>query len=123
MPGAHSNLGVVLCSKRESSTRRYRRIPKGLRNNPNYAEAHTNLGNAFFKTGNWREAIEQYQMAIKINPKFAQAHANLGVAFIQKGQLDDAITQFQEALRLNPNLSGVRDALAKAQALVGEGRK
>ena len=59
---------------------------KALEINPNYAEAHNNLGIAFLQKGQVDEAIDQYQKALEINPNYADAHNNLGIAFSQKGR-------------------------------------
>jgi tetratricopeptide (TPR) repeat protein len=107
---------VRLSFKTDSSTR-IAQYQMALEINPNYAEAHNNLGNALLQKGQLGPAIAEFQKALEINPKFAQAHGNLGLAFFQLGQADDAITECQEALRLDPNLGPVRDTLAKTKAL------
>jgi tetratricopeptide (TPR) repeat protein len=70
--------------------------------NPNYANAHYNLGNAFCRTRNMDAAIQEFQEAIRINPNNADAHYNLGAALASQGNLDAAIQEYQEAIRLNP---------------------
>ena len=45
--------------------------------NPDYADAHYNLGNALFAERKIEEAISHYKMAIKLNPDFAAAQKNL----------------------------------------------
>ena len=43
---------------------------KALEINPNYMEAHSNLGVALFQKGQLDEAIAQYQKALEINPNY-----------------------------------------------------
>jgi len=50
---------------------------EALRLKPDYADAHYNLGNDFYKKGQIDEAINQYQEAIRLKPDFAEAHYNL----------------------------------------------
>jgi tetratricopeptide (TPR) repeat protein len=44
---------------------------------PDFAQAHSNLGNALLRKGNNSEAIPHYKIAIKLKPDFAQAQSNL----------------------------------------------
>jgi tetratricopeptide (TPR) repeat protein len=51
---------------------------KALKINPDYVEAHNNLGRLFMHLGQLNEAVQYFQKAIKINPNFEYAHNNLG---------------------------------------------
>ncbi len=57
-----------------------------VRENPDDAQAHCNLGNAYETLDKHQEpykyqlAIKSYKQAIRINPDYAEAHVNLGVA-------------------------------------------
>ena len=51
---------------------------QALRINPDYAQAHYDLGNAFLREGKIEEAIAQYEQALRIKPDYAEAHNNLG---------------------------------------------
>ena len=109
---------AMLSFKRGNWTRQLTEFQKALEINPNYEEAHSNLGLALFQKGQLDEAVAQYQKALEINPNSFVTHCNLGLVLFQKGEPDEAITQFQEALRLKPDFSPAQDNLAKAQALV-----
>jgi tetratricopeptide (TPR) repeat protein len=50
---------------------------KALQINPDYAEAHNNLGNAFRQMGRMDEAIVHYQKALQIKPDNAEVQNNL----------------------------------------------
>jgi tetratricopeptide (TPR) repeat protein len=52
--------------------------------NPNYAQAHNNLGNALAKKGNLDAAIREYQVALKINPKDLDTQRNLELILARK---------------------------------------
>jgi Flp pilus assembly protein TadD len=52
-----------------------------LRNEPNFAEAHNNLGRAFSQMpGRLPEAIAEYHTALQIRPDYDQARVNLEAA-------------------------------------------
>jgi len=60
---------------------------KALEIQPDYAEAHNNLGNALARQGKIEAAIAQYQKALEIRPDFAEAHNNLAAVWSVKGRL------------------------------------
>ncbi|MBC6472553.1 MAG: CHAT domain-containing protein [Hormoscilla sp. GM102CHS1] len=70
--------------------------------NLNFADAHYNLGVAFYEKGQLEQAISSYLKAIEINPDFADAHNNLGIAFYDLGRIDEAIAAYQQALFIDP---------------------
>ena len=79
-------------------------MPKALKINPDYAEAHNNLGVVLAtKQGNFSEAIKHYLKALQISSKYASAHNNLGNALTHQGNYQDAIYHYKEALQINPN--------------------
>ena len=62
-----------------------REYQAALRINPDYAEAHYNLGVVYTRQGRIDEAIRELQAALRINPDFADAHYNLGVIYRATG--------------------------------------
>jgi tetratricopeptide (TPR) repeat protein len=46
---------------------------QALRRNPDFADAHINLGIALMHTGRIQEAIGHYEQAVRIKPDFTQA--------------------------------------------------
>ena len=55
-----------------------------IRLKPAYAEAHNNLGIAFYRKGRNEEAIRQFQDALRLKPDYADARKNLSVVFPTK---------------------------------------
>jgi len=52
-----------------------------VRLDPNNAEAHYNLGNAWARfPGGMSEAVAEFRAALRIRPDYAQARANLAAA-------------------------------------------
>jgi tetratricopeptide (TPR) repeat protein len=93
---------------------------KALQINPDYAEAHYNLGDALIRRGSANEAIAHFQKALEIDPDYAGAHINLGNALLQKGRVDEAITHYQKALQINPYFAVAHINLGNA--LIRKGR-
>jgi tetratricopeptide (TPR) repeat protein len=73
---------------------------------PAYADAHCNLGSAFLRQSENKDAIKNaiiaYKEAIDINPNFAQPYFNLGIVLNNIGKFDEAIACFQSAIELVP---------------------
>ena len=79
---------------------------------PNLYVIHYHLGLAFAASGRLYEAIEQYQLAIRLNADRPEIHEDLGRAFAGAGSKDLAVEEFEIAVRLRPsaynyNLLGV----------------
>ena len=51
---------------------------KAIEINPNYVDAHYNLGVIFKELGENQKAKDCYEKAIEINPNYVNAHNNLG---------------------------------------------
>jgi Flp pilus assembly protein TadD len=51
-----------------------------VRQRPDYAEAHNNLGIALGSQGRLRDAIGQFEQALRLKPEFPDARRNLEIA-------------------------------------------
>ena len=89
----------------------YRRV-LGL--DPNYAEAHYNLGNALKDLGRLEDAVASYQKALAIQPDFAEAHSNLGIALQDLGRLEEAVASYHKARDINPSFAKIHNNLGNA---------
>ena len=67
-------------------------------------EAFNNRGNAKIALGEHRDAIADYNEAIKINPKDAIAFNNRGKAKLRIGDKEGAVKDFQEANKIDPDM-------------------
>ncbi len=76
---------------------------QAIRINPDDADAHYNLGNAFIEIGLYKEAIDAFKQAIRIKPDYAVAQNRLGVAFIGAGMDKEAIEAFKKAIKIAPD--------------------
>ena len=103
-----ANLGLGKLSKAEVGFR------KAAELNPNYADAHNNMGNVLQDQGKLDEAIAAYQRALKLKPNHAEAHNNMGNALQDQGKLDDAIAAYQRALKLKPDYADAHNNMGNA---------
>jgi tetratricopeptide (TPR) repeat protein len=87
-------------------------IEEAVAINPEYAEAHNNLGFALPPQGRLDEAVSTIAQAIESDPRYAHAYNNLGLALAMQGKIDEAIGDFSKAIELDP-------AYASAEANLG----
>lgn len=69
---------------------------------PSDTQAHTDLGAAYFATGNHDGAEAQFEQALHLKPDSAAALLGLGNVNLRKGQEEEAIAVLQKAARLSP---------------------
>jgi tetratricopeptide (TPR) repeat protein len=60
------------------------------------------LGNLYFDSERYNDAITWYEAALKINPKDPNVSTDLGVAYYYLNQPDRAIKQFEQSLLADP---------------------
>jgi tetratricopeptide (TPR) repeat protein len=84
-----------------------------LRLQPDFAQAHNNLGDALSKMpGRLNDAIAQYEEALRLQPDDAPGWHNLGASWFHLGNLPAAAAAFREEVRLAPNDPAAQQALA-----------
>lgn len=75
-----------------------------LATNPNYMEAHANLGVVLVQLGRYEEAVASYQSALRLAPNLPPLLLNLGIAHYRAGQFEKAVSVFQQLLANVDNL-------------------
>lgn len=76
------------------------------------AEAQFQVGNDYYKSGQYEQAIAAYKKVIELDPTYQAAYANLGVVYYQQQQFDLAISQYEKALELKSDDTEVAYNLA-----------
>ena len=82
--------------------------------------AHHNLGNALTDRGNLGEAIEQYELALKLDPDSADIRIDFANALGKQGKWAEAIQYYERALQLDPDSGKANFDLGNA--LAGQGQ-
>ncbi len=81
---------------------------------------YNRLGISLRRQGKWKEAILEYETAIKIDPKDEGLYFNMAKAYVEGGNLKMAERNFQKALDMNPDLAAAQrelDAIKKGTPL------
>ena len=73
-----------------------------IRIDPGYLEAHNNLGARVMIRGQWKEAMEELEIANRLDPSSSSVHANLGVVYLELGDFKKAEGVGRLASTLDP---------------------
>lgn len=101
------NQGVDLMHAKKFAAAQIK-FEQAIRDNPNFAEAHNNLGFTLRQQGpqNYSEALEHYNKAIQLKPTMAETYEYRGVLFAKMGRKTDAQKDLATLKKLNPKLAG-----------------
>ena len=91
------------------------KFEQAIRDNPNFAEAHNNLGFTLRQQGpqNYSKALEHYNQAIQLKPRMAETYEYRGVLFAKMGRKTDAQKDLGTLKKLNPKLAGELEEFLK----------
>jgi tetratricopeptide (TPR) repeat protein len=77
---------------------------------PDYYRAYYRRGNAYYLSGEYQKAVDDYDTAIKLFPDYAEAYFNRGIAYFNRGnerksidEIKKCIDDFRDVLRIEPN--------------------
>jgi tetratricopeptide (TPR) repeat protein len=91
-----------------------------LFDNPNDFNTLSALGDLYFESNQYLEAIQTYDKALAVNPNCADCLNDRGLALYYSGDPNSAIESFDKAVALDPGF--VNSWLSKGFVLISEGR-
>ena len=100
---AQGNLGQYLLRIPERRADAVDHLETALRIEPDYAEAHNNLGVCLINAGLYEAAIPHFEAVLRFQPNYAEPLNNLGVCLMHSGRYAEAIPDFEAALRSKPD--------------------
>jgi tetratricopeptide (TPR) repeat protein len=108
------NQGVDLMHAKKFAAAQIK-FEQAIRDNPNFAEAHNNLGFTLRQQGpqNYSKALEHYSKAIQLKPSMAETYEYRGVLFAKMGRKADAEKDLAALKKLNPKLAGELEEFLK----------
>jgi cytochrome c-type biogenesis protein CcmH/NrfG len=73
-----------------------------LEKDPSNLEALISLGDAYFDTDRYQEAIDVYARALAADPKNSDVRTEMGIMYRKLGQFDKAVEAFRQAAQDQP---------------------
>ena len=92
-----------------------RHLLQAVREQPEFFEAHYNLGVHYQALEQWENAIRAYLRAIELRSNTARPNFNLAVIYHNQGKLDQAIQRYRQALEYDPSFAEAHQALGEAR--------
>ncbi len=83
---------------------------RALEITPQLAEGHTCLGNVYFSTGRYEEAIQQFQRSLDLDHRSDEALRSLAAAYQKTGNTAAAEDAYRNAISMRPNYWAVYSA-------------
>jgi tetratricopeptide (TPR) repeat protein len=87
---------------------------------PNALETHRIRGYVLFYTGNYEDAMTEYQAAIALNDKLWDLHYSLGAIYKALGEYDLAVQEMLAAVALNPTNPDILTEISRTYSAVGQ---
>ena len=66
------------------------------------ADAHFQKGVAYANQGDYQEAIEEFNQALKVDSEYVDAYCGIGIANLNQKKYREAIEAFEKAITLDP---------------------
>ncbi len=105
-PKIYTALGLIYF-RQQKYTLAAEAFQRTLQLDPNFADAHNNLGKVYAQMGLWDKAIMEYREALANSfyrtPELA--HYNLGEALMEKGDNVNAVKELHSAIQIRPDFS------------------
>jgi cytochrome c-type biogenesis protein CcmH/NrfG len=73
-----------------------------LKTEPNNPSLLSEIGNVYYDTQRYTEAIRYYNDALKLDPTNANVRTDMGTAYYYTGDSDRALQEFDTALKYDP---------------------
>jgi Flp pilus assembly protein TadD len=122
VPQTHNDLGLALVGKGD--------LDAALRSSKvGHTETVLHIGEGLkaMANGNLKEAVHEFQLAVRSDPSSPEAHNHLGVALAKTGDTEGAMTEFKKALDVEPqnataysNLGGLLASKGNIDAAVAQ---
>ena len=89
-----------------------RELRRAIEVNPNFDEAHQQLGAVYNHIGLLDKAADELQQALAINPTYTGARFRLGINLLSQGKYEQALLFFNDTQRFIPSMWTFQTSLA-----------
>ena len=110
---------ATACAARGADAEAVELFQQVLKIKPRHLLARNNLGVAYCKLGDYREAEKHFRRAAGIQPTYADAQFNLGTALRMIGQVAESEEPLRRAVKLDPKHVGAQSSLGLTLIMMG----
>jgi tetratricopeptide (TPR) repeat protein len=89
-------------------------LEKALQIDPDYLEAHNNLGSRFIRLNRFPRAVEEFERALALDPTAPLVSSNLAIAYLAVRRYPEAELAARQSLRQEPASNCARYVLGAA---------
>ncbi|GMQ74988.1 MAG: hypothetical protein BMS9Abin01_0231 [Gammaproteobacteria bacterium] len=97
------NLGAIACFQTGDAATAVALLETAIKHQPDFLDAHNNLGNVRKAEGDLLRAEVAYRHAIDLAPTYFDAHFNLGIVLEAMGRPGEARDTYKRALDIQPD--------------------
>lgn len=72
--------------------------------NDQLPEVHCTYGMLLYLRGDYEQAMEEIQKALRLDPHYALAHDHTGEIYLHRGEMDRALIAFHTEMQINPDV-------------------
>ena len=94
-------------------------LQKALRVDPQFIEAHNNLGASYMQLARYEDAIAEFEAAIALDANMEAPYRNMSLSLFLMKRYPEAEAAARQALTLNPEHKAARYTLGRALAAEG----
>jgi Flp pilus assembly protein TadD len=94
-------------------------LQKAIRIDPNFVQAHNNLGASYMQLSQYESAVSEFQRAIELDPGIQETRRNLGLGLFLLRRYREAEVAARQALQLDPQRNSARYTLGRILAAEG----
>jgi Tfp pilus assembly protein PilF len=96
-------------------------LRKAIQIDPNFVQAHNNLGASYIELKECESAVTEFRKAIDLDSKLQESYRNLGLALFLLHRYAEAEIAARQALQLGPQRGSARYTLGRILAAEGSG--
>lgn len=111
--------GTSLAAEEVAELRRLLAASAGLNPGVFSAEDHFLRGNSYFETGQYQQALAEYNRALELRPDHPGTLYNRGVALVGLGHYDEALADLNRALELRPDDPNILNSRGSTMGYLG----
>ena len=90
---------------------------RSLALNPDFPDAHVNLGGLLIERGEFAAAMPHYHRAVELRPDSAVVHNNYASALASIGRYQDALQHVRRALEIRPGYPPALENLGRLERM------